>query len=34
VLHRLEGAADEIRERDAANAFIEWVEMEDLIEND
>jgi hypothetical protein len=32
VLHRLEGAADEIGERDAAGAFREWVEMEDLIE--
>jgi hypothetical protein len=29
VLHRLE-----IGERDAANAFREWVEMEDLIESD
>jgi hypothetical protein len=34
VMHRLEGAADEIGERDAANAFREWVEMEDLIESD
>jgi hypothetical protein len=32
VLHRLEGAADEIGERDAADAFREWVEMEDVIE--
>jgi DNA primase catalytic subunit len=32
VLHRLEGAVDEIGERDGANAFPEWVEMEDLIQ--
>ena len=34
VLHRLEGAADVIGERDAAAAFLEWVEMEGLIESD
>jgi hypothetical protein len=34
VLHRLEGAAGEMGEREAANAFREWVEMEDLIESD
>lgn len=33
VLHRLEGAGDGIGEREAANAFREWVALEDLIES-
>jgi hypothetical protein len=31
VLHRLEGAASEVDEREAANAFLDWVEEEHLI---
>ena len=31
VLHRLEGAAGEVDEREAANAFLDWVEEEHLI---
>jgi hypothetical protein len=33
VLHRLEGAAGETEERDAAFAFRGWVETEDLMSN-
>ncbi len=32
VLHRLEGAGNEIEEGDAADAFRAWVEAEDLID--
>ena len=31
VLHRLEGAAGEADEREAANTFLEWAEEEELI---
>ena len=31
VLHRLEGAAGEAGEREAANAFLDWAEEERLI---
>ena len=31
VLHRLEGAAGEVEERGAGDAFLDWVETEGLI---
>ena len=31
VLHRLEGAADDAREREAGKAFLDWAEEEHLI---
>ena len=34
VLHQLEGAPGDLEERYAADAFLEWVRMEDLIEGD